>query len=209
MDFSKVKEISEYWITYHDGTKKPTISEYDGVNIRMTRFLSPTAVSDIEEIRWRIWEHIRTSVIPPFQESFDQIIKLGKAHAKPTHRFVPHSKKDWWLYSGNRGISYEWIKEPEKPINLEVGQAYYHASKRSDQWHDYASKANRVFNQAIFRWLGSNRSKLSKEPGIECLVINGRRYLFERTNKHGYVRLAEYEFPTAWEEKKFNERIIT
>lgn len=58
----------------------------------------------------------------------------GKAHCQVTHE---HDNGNgtidpWWLWhTSEDSIGFDWVPTPEKPINLELGNHFYHL----DRWH--------------------------------------------------------------------------
>lgn len=72
----------------------------------------------------------------------------GKAHCNVTHK---HDNGNgtidpWWLWrTSEDSIGFDWVSTPEKPINLELGNHFYHL----DRWHREVSSRLWKFRIAL------------------------------------------------------------
>lgn len=58
----------------------------------------------------------------------------GKAHCQITHQHDNSGGRvaPWWLWrTSEDAIGYDWVDTPQKPINLKIGNHFYHL----DRWH--------------------------------------------------------------------------
>jgi hypothetical protein len=130
---------------------------------------------------------------------FEQVEKVGKAHAQVTHKY---SGKDdsWWLYTfekypGYPGISWDWVETPKKPLNLEIGNAYYKAEHRLQQLSSRVYMFQTILEYAIA--IRVNTIKGEKDQILQFKVGNCI-YWFKRS-QYSWEKLA---FPE-------NEIIVT
>lgn len=133
------------------------------------------------------------------------------AHCKPTHKFTPsNNKEDWWLFEINKKGSYshDWCDRPEKPINLELGQAFYHASQRSQQLYKKRSIIREILIEALKKQIPK-----SEKPDIqwdatfhEFTVVTGIKFVFKSFCK--YKGYAETELVCEVENNNYYKRNV-
>jgi hypothetical protein len=96
--------------------------------------------------------------------AYEAVVKVKKAHAKITHKYSG-SYDPWWLYEskkwGYSGISFDWVKEPENPVNLEIGNEYYRSTQRLEQLGGRVS----MFRNVLMSALNSKVYKIKGECG--------------------------------------------
>jgi hypothetical protein len=116
-----------------------------------------------------------------YHAAFAQVEKVGKAHAKITHNYEGDCDP-WWLYTsekypGQKGISWDWVNTPEKPLNLEIGNAYYKAEQRRAQIGGRVYRFRTVLEYAI-------REKITGIQGEQGQIlqfkIGDRIYWFQK-----------------------------
>lgn len=117
-----------------------------------------------------------------WRPAFEKVMKVGKAHARVTHQFEGDCDP-WWLYTANkypgqRGIIFDWVDKPKKPLNIKVGNAYYRASQRLEDIGGRIYKFKVVLENAISRKIGVIEAT---EGQILQYKIGDRSYWFQRS----------------------------
>ena len=109
----------------------------------------------------------------------DDIWKNGKiAHVKPTHKFESNQGINWWVYKISLNVknlcySFDWIKEPDDKINLELGNKLYQIGKIIDKWHQRKHIAKTYLERAI-----ELKIKNLQEGMCYCVIINEHDYWY-------------------------------
>lgn len=154
------------------------------IRIKRTTFPDKVTLESIalfEKRSWKAKELQKKDFTEKWRPAWDAIVKAGgQAHCKVTHKFTGGGDP-WWLYKqvDDTGISHDWVKEPEKPINLELGQRFYEASQYTDytmgiRWSLFRS----ILNKLIERYLW-DKENLPERAGVTLrLLINGRSYWY-------------------------------
>jgi hypothetical protein len=125
----------------------------------------------------RYWDYMKKE----YHKAFEQIEKVGKAHAKVTHEY-DGSVDPWWLYRADkypnqRGITWDWVDTPKKPINLKVGNAYYKTGQRLSQMGARSYKFKVVLERAINERIISIKGEQGQ---ILQFKIGDRSYWFQK-----------------------------
>jgi len=108
---------------------------------------------------------------------FQQIKKLGEAHARPTHSYT--GDKHWWLYKYiNNSISFSWVDKPKSPKNLKIGQKYYEISQQLSKYGRDFYLSEDALEKAIDSFLWENRPTTENSNQVLKLVINGSGYWY-------------------------------
>jgi hypothetical protein len=128
--------------------------------------------------------------LPKYNLAYRQVEKVGKAHARVTHKYQG-SCDPWWLYTsekypGCKGLSWDWVETPKKPINLEVGNAYYKAEHRLRQ---IGSRAY-VFQTTLEYAIKIKVNTIKGEEGqiLQCKILD-RVYWFKKSH-YSWEKLA-------------------
>lgn len=123
-----------------------------------------------------------------YKQAYEEMKKAKIAHAKPTHKFSPaYDGVNWWLYKvsfyggaynerDDSSVRWDWVHEPEEPINLEIGQRYYDISRKNMRWCGYLGRFKAALEESIIRFLQKNAKP--EDGKVVDLVINGRRYIY-------------------------------
>ena len=160
-------------------------------------------LADLEDLRWRFVQHYKRQ-LKKWQKAFSAIDKAGgEAHAIPNNSADNHN--EWWLFrisgkGSDKSIGFDWVKKPDEPICLEIGQAFYEL----DQYYNYSGnkrlyKVNAVFRMAMENYTKSNDFPKPKEGLTAQVKINGRIYWYRSAvSKVGYF----------WEELFWPERDV-
>lgn len=110
-----------------------------------------------------------------FRKVYDDVVKVKKAHAKITHKYSGNYDP-WWLFTvSETGISFDWVKKPEKPKNLEIGNNYYKNERRLEQYSRWVNKFRIVLKFAIDQKLSKVEGKTGE---ILQLTMNDEIFLF-------------------------------
>jgi hypothetical protein len=127
-----------------------------------------------------------------YHKAFEQVEKVGKAHAKITHKYEGSDIDPWWLYRADkypnqRGITWDWVKTPEKPTNLEIGNAYYKVTQRIGQLGGRVYKFRTILEYAINKKLWDIKGEYGQ---ILQFKIGDRIYWFQYGCNNVWVKLA-------------------
>ena len=122
----------------------------------------------LEAKRWRMAQ-VWKKELEKSQPFFDAVLKVGVAFAETKHGLARYTGRD-------SGISFGWPDKAEKPVNLDIGNAYRKSSDRIQQIGMYMRKFNAAFDIAIEYWLMNHRPK--KAGKILKLNINNRFYWY-------------------------------
>lgn len=125
-----------------------------------------------------------------YRIAFNSLVKVGKAHAKITHKFNGDCDP-WWLYEadkypGQKGICWNWVKIPENPLNLEIGNTYYKIDQRLSQLTERVSKFRIILEWAICDKVYNIKGN---DGQILQYKLSGRSYWFIR-NRYVWDKLA-------------------
>jgi len=138
-------------------------------------------VAKLEARYWKIYEKVQRFYQKHWKVLYDKIIEAGEAHAKPTHKYT--GDLHWWQYKrtdyfgGHSSLSFDWVKEPEEPVNIELGQRYYHIDRQIDRYYRYLGMFRVVLSQAISKYL--QKYHKAEKPGITIrFEINGHNYWY-------------------------------
>jgi hypothetical protein len=141
-------------------------------------------VAKLEARYWKISEKVEKFYRNHWQTLYDQIIKAGEAHAKPTHKYT--GDLHWWHYKrteyvGNKyarfALSFDWVEEPEKPVNFKLGQRYYLIDRKLNRYYRYLGMFRTVLEKAIDNYL--TKYHRAEKPGVTMrFEINGRNYWY-------------------------------
>jgi len=112
---------------------------------------------------------------------YEELKKVGKAHAKVTHKYSG-DMDPYWLYTYNNnkgerseGISFKWVDKPEDPLNLGIGNAYYNYDNRFTELSTRAGMFKSILEHSIKR-------KTYDIPGNYgeqlCINVNESYYWF-------------------------------
>jgi hypothetical protein len=161
----------------------------------------------LEEKYWKMVQYARKFHEECWHPAAQALIAVGEAHAQIDHQYVGQIPP-WWLYKANEegSIGFEWVDEPENPINLKIGQAFYQLENKAKQVYGRKWKFKVVFERALEKWI-------FKEVGYpKCgeqtlrVTINNRIYWFcSRLNRHG---IAVWE-KLAWAEDHVEDLTIS
>lgn len=156
-------------------------------------------IKTIEEKYTKVNKMCHKLWINEFQPAFNLIVELGGAHAHLTHKHT--GNKDWWHYvvrtfdDDAPSISFDWVTEPRKPINLQAGQTYYAIDRRMHRYGAYVNKFKIVLSRAIARHLSKN-FKDSEVGTILDLQINGRSYWYvSYRDKYNFTEWQKIAWP--------------
>lgn len=138
-----------------------------------------------------------------FKEIWQKTIKEidavgGKAHCRVLHKYDGLGDP-WWLWTvSDHGISFDWVNTPKKPINLDLGDKFYHAEKRmetlSRRLYKYRISLEKALTMVLDEKTGSRLGyfdgtyppKNIKMDAQVIIDLNGRCYWYElTTNKNG------------------------
>jgi hypothetical protein len=118
---------------------------------------------------WKVW-----------RPTYDKVIEVGKAHAKPTHA---GSNGEWWMYTANKWVNHEptlgfdWLdKAPDNLINHDIGQSHYDSDRKMHRYYKYVH----LFRLALYRSikLMLDRQPPKKENVTLKLTMNGRSFWY-------------------------------
>lgn len=128
-----------------------------------------------------------------WRPAFDKVMKVGRAHARVTHKFEGEGIDPWWLYEANKyssqkGICWDWVKKPVKPINIRIGNAYYRASQRLEDLGGRSYKFRIVLEHALSMKVGVIEGA---EGQILQYKVGNRSYWY----KKGQFRWEKLAFP--------------
>jgi hypothetical protein len=156
--FKKIEEVSVWFPIFEDLHKLQ--SRYFAVNSRYADYIKKV-----------------------YHNAFEQVEKVGKAHARVTHIYDGEDIDPWWLYRADKypnqkGISWDWVKTPEKPLNLEIGDAYYKAERRLRQIGGRIYKFKVVLEHAINEKIGGIKGGQGQ---ILQFKIGDRSYWFQKS----------------------------
>jgi hypothetical protein len=150
-------------------------------------------LNDLHELQKRylaVKEKYQYYLKKEYRTAFNQVVKVGKAHTKITHKFTGDCDP-WWLYQADKypdqiGICFDWVKTPENPLNIEIGNAYYIAEQRSTQLCERVCKF-----RIMLEWAVCNEvNKIKGEDGkILRYKLNRFSYWFVR-NRNSWDKLA-------------------
>lgn len=155
-------------------------------------------IPKLEDLWHRCKGHTERAHKRLWLSTFQAILKAGrKAHCEPTHWNAGDGK--WWLYhiSNDRGmgegIGFDWVDKPTKPLNLELGNAFYRADRLMTDKYGRQGKAERVFlsacNGLIGEWAMEQRRNGNKRVDVEStdffLTMNGREHWFRHSPRDG------------------------
>ena len=102
-----------------------------------------------------------------------------------THNHSDPGEESWWLYrvdkrddfnEGEKHLSYgfDWVKPPEKPINIAIGKKFYLLIKRAEQCSKRRYVAWKFLEDAFNKVLGSPwKIKHSRQNDIYTIEIGG------------------------------------
>lgn len=127
-----------------------------------------------------------------YSQAWNQLTKVKKAHAYVAHKFEGNCDP-WWFYKTDKyehheSVSFDWAETPKNPINLEIGNAYYHAEKRLMQIGSRVHKFRVILHRAV----ESRISKIKGKPGeILQLKVDENSYWFQ----HGSYSWEKMVFP--------------
>jgi len=181
-------------------------SNQGGVNVNVWEPILKN-VSLIEKRYSRMKKRYDRFLNEVFRPVFEKLGAVGRAHAKPTHKFDHYKDLDWWLYTTHpyedtHSVGFEWVKRPNKPENLEIGQAYYELDKRLMQYSRYKSKFRTALAESIKRLLAKNAPK---EENITLkLVINDKIFWYLSYKQHRYLGWKKI----AWPEDQVKQLIV-
>ena len=156
----------------------------------------------LEARRWKVKAQVKRFYNKVWKPIFDELVEVGSAHAKPTHKFNSFDDKTWWLYAiheygESHSIAFDWVNEPAVPKDSAIGQAYYHAECQISRYHGYEYKFSIALGAAIIRYL--RKEYPPKETDIPFrLILNGRDYWYiSRYIRHGvdWAKVAWAESP--------------
>ena len=164
-------------------------------------------VSALERRYARMKERYDNFLNGEFRAAFERVVKVGRAHAKPTHKFTHHNDYTWWLYTthlyeNRHSISFDWVKKPEKPENFEIGQAYYELDRKLTRYSRYKSKFRTALAESIKRLLAKNAP--NEENITLKLVINNKIFWYLSYRQQKYIGWKKI----AWPEDHVQELII-
>jgi len=116
--------------------------------------------------------------------AMNALIKANGAHAKPTHAKEENCRdgETWWLYTIHEyvnespSIGFDWVKEPRKKKNLDIGQEYYEVERKYFRMCGYVAKFRNVLDLAIIRFLNKHVDK--EENKLMEIEINKKIYLY-------------------------------
>lgn len=143
-------------------------------------------IEKVEALYWFLRERSKLFWEKEIQPVMKAIHEAGgRAHCKPLHKYEGDQNM-WWLYSvskwngvsnaGRLVISFDWVDEPEDPINQELGQRYY------DRERFFRTVSYRigitvfVLKRLLEDWLFENPPK--KIGTILRLILNEREYVY-------------------------------
>jgi len=161
-------------------------------------------VAKLEARYWKILGKVKKFYREHWKIYYDRIIEAGKAHAKPTHKYT--GDLHWWEYKrynhfdGHSALSFDWVEEPKEPVNLELGQEYYHIDRKITRYYQYLGMFQVVLSQAISKYL--KKYHKVEHPGITLrFEINGRNYWYTSA----YVGHSLEWIKQSWSEGKLKE----
>jgi len=135
----------------------------------------------LERRRSAIKEKVNNYYNNVWQPIFEEMVAAGQAHAIPTHKY--QGGKCWWLYTSHvyqgkgYSIGFDWVDEPAKRINHELGQRYYNMERKLHRYYGYAGMFHTILKQAIDEYLRKNFPP--EKDGITLkLILNGRIYWY-------------------------------
>lgn len=157
------------WLIRIEGTKvwEPILDNIPALELRYQKLLKHR-------------EKVHSAVFLPAFEALD---KVGKAHAKPTHKY--DGSQQWWIWHicndthYGKSFGYDWVDAPKKPIRHEIGQRFYEADCRMAEVYGRVSKFRKTLEQAIENYLWKHVEPTIKDVGKTLkLVINDRIYWY-------------------------------
>lgn len=164
------------------------------VDVRRSYFIRKNrTVAQLESAYRRIEAKVLAIHDATVKSVIEQILANGgKAHAKVSHKYEGDIDP-WWLYTVENSklfhcvtFSEEWVKTPENPINLELGQALYDNDRIVRELFQKVCVAREIFKQRIESWCYKH---LPKVPGeILKITINDRIYWYHAScNRYGVL----------------------
>lgn len=113
-------------------------------------------LDDIHKLQDRFYkmkETYKKYLKSDYSIAYNKLEKVKKAHAFVNHNYQGNFDP-WWLFTvnkwiGHEGISWDWVKTPQKPINVEIGNEYYKAEQRLIQIGSRVSKFRTILEYAI------------------------------------------------------------
>ena len=152
----------------------------------------------LEARKWRIKDRVDDFRNKIWRPLYDEVVKLGEAHAKPTHKYT--GTKQWWRYYRNdyanapSSLSFDWVDEPAEPKNFGIGQQYYHMDQQIGRYYKYLYKFNTVLGSAIVKYLEETVDP--KLVSTVRLSVNGRDYWYaSESTRHGVARWSRINWP--------------
>lgn len=178
-------------------------------NSRGIRIWEPilSDIAALEARRWRMKERADRFYNELWRPAYDAVIDAEEAHAKPTHKFT--GEKKWWRYyctdyvNGSTALSWDWVDDPGKPKNYEVGQRYYDLDRQMTRYYGYVSRFTIVLEAAIHRHLRKKHSPNMVGTTLR-LILNGRDYWYVS----GYVGHSIEWIKVSWSGSQMIEVIM-
>jgi hypothetical protein len=163
-------------------------------------------IPTLEARKWRMKERKDRFYHEVWRPLYDLLVKVGEAHAKPTHKFK--SEKKWWLYKtyeceDTHHIGFDWVDTPAKPKNVEIGQRYYELDRRIMRYYGYINLFDIVLGLAIHKFLRMEHPPQAAGVSLR-LVLNGRNYWYVS----GYVGHAIDWVKVNWPESPIIEIVM-
>jgi len=195
-NFKNAKRVGKYYISYKDGTKRSIKRQ---VNDGWVKELKFSNIKKMERTRWRITKYIETKVMLEYRRAMSNVALVEKAHYIPVsgQAVLYECKNEESSYVGYRsGVSLKYVARPRKKIlHPDIGKRWHEASKRLEYFQSCLYLANAVLTDIIDKYARKS-GRLPKSNGIECFIINKRKYYFNRTyNLNGFTNISELVFP--------------
>lgn len=202
IDLSNVASIDKFYYHMKDGSKHPLVCMWGESRVRELRVKNLSAA---ESVRWKIVNYILNKVLPEFNIAFSRVAFFKEAHYIPSkgrcllYYFTGDEHDRGGISSRQCGRSKKYKKYPEE------GKRYHVAQGRLNYFHRCKFLSEDVIVRGADLYFRNNESNIPKSNGIECFIINSRKYYFTRNYNHAsryFTGLTKLSFPG---EDKFDE----
>lgn len=154
-------------------------------------------VSRLEAMRWCVVQRIKTTLLPAYKAAYNACIALGDG-AWASFRTLG-GDRHWIAYRVRKDKTEMSLvlsgDAPEKPENVEQGEAFSHTSRRLAIYNGFLASATSVLEAALSRKLGDGERGSSQTVRA---VVNERTYWLRWDHvggKYGYWRWCFFALP--------------